>query len=153
MIFSYVYDVVGYELGLNNYYSARRVVLSGSGAHLRSYVIRLLLVCRQVHAETALLAYELGRFCFEALDWRSHEAVVRMRSFLERLSPRQLHATGKVTLWRTGWNGHGFWVRTRTAANWLAKLDGMVFASDAEMYFGVPKYFDIADFGPTDFED
>ena len=154
IIFLYVFDVAGYQLELDNYYGDRRVVLSGSEGYLswRRYVLRLLLVCRQVHAETALLAYELGRFYFEALDWRSHEAVVGMRTFLGRLSPRQLHATGRVTLWRRGWDGHGFWVQTRTAADWLAKLDGTVFASGTQMYFGVPMHFNIAVFGPTDCE-
>ena len=149
-IFAYLYTDAGYEIELDNDCADRRVVLSDVTASLRRYLIRLLLVCRQVHAETALLLYELGEFLFTAEDWGSHLAVVGMRSFLERLSPRQLHATGKMTLWRPGWNGRVFWVQTRTAADWLAKLDGMVFASGAEMYFGVPKYLDIADFGPSD---
>jgi len=155
LIFAYVFDVTGYELELADHHYARRAVLSGSGAYLRTYVLRLLLVCRQVHAETALLAYELGSFIFRANEWDPHEAVVAMRSFLERRSPIQLRAIGKVTLWR--YPAHHrcrFWAQTRTAAYWLAKLDGMVFASDAnaEMYFGVPKRLDIADLGPTDFE-
>jgi len=100
IIFSYVYTVADYGLELDNDYGACHVVLSGPGMYLGEYEVHSFLVCRQVHVETALLPYELGRFIFMAQEWGSHLAVVGMRSFLERLSPRQLHATGKVTLWQ-----------------------------------------------------
>jgi len=151
-IFAYVYTDAVYHPGLTDYGGEPRANLRGSESYLKRCEVHLSLVCRQMHAETALLPYELGSFNFRSQEWQSHEAVARMRIFLERRSPRQLHAIGKVTLWRAEYNHHRFWIQTRTAAYWLAKLDEMVFASGAEIYFGVPKYLDIADFGPSDYK-
>lgn len=149
-IFAYVYTDAVYHLGPTDYYGEPRADLRGSEACLRRREVHLSLVCRQVHAEIALLPYELGDFGFRATDWCSHLAVVGMRSFLEWRSPRQLHALGKVTLWRPAAHGHRFWVQTRTATYWLAKFGEDIFASDVEMYSGVPMHFDFAGFGPSD---
>ena len=149
-IFAFVYTDAAYHLELGGYDGEFRTVLINTVTYSRRCEVRLFLVCRQVHAETAMLPYELGSFNFMAQEWDPHLAVVGMGSFLERLSPRQLRATGKVTLWRTSWDHHRFWIQTRTAAYWLAKLDEMAFFSGAGMYFGVPKHFDIAKFGPSD---
>jgi len=151
-IFAYVYTEAVYELELEakGWYTEFRVVLSGPEKYLRKCEVHLSLVCRQVQTETAMLPYKLGEFSFKATNWRYHEAVVGMRSFLERRSPRQLHALGKVTLWRTKVHPRPYWIQTRTATYWLAKFGEDVLASDNTQFCGVPLHFDIADFGPSD---
>lgn len=167
-IFAYVYTGTVYALkGLG--YPARwvRTVLEnfkgsyGMDKEVSRSLLSLSFVCCQVHAETAILPYELGTSDFRAADMFEHQAVLALKSFLEERSPRQLHAIKKMRLWHLSRaSDYSYphnrtvehWEQTRTAAFWAAMLEEHVFADAAELVFGETHDFKISSIGPSDSE-
>lgn len=58
----------------------------------------LLFTCRQLHTETALLPYTLGRFTFRMIYVIQEQGEDRVDDFLEERSDEQLAAIGSLAL-------------------------------------------------------
>ncbi|KAI4920422.1 hypothetical protein J4E85_009189 [Alternaria conjuncta] len=100
MIFGWVFR--GVEYGLSDAYwthdsVVRMQIENTSGSHAL-HDVKLLLVCRQVHAETALLPYNLGSFGIRGEDesWEYYEWLHALEKFLKRRTEEQIGAISRL---------------------------------------------------------
>jgi len=108
---------------------------------------KLPLTCRQMHAETALLPYSLGRFRFEG-EMLVYRKLWDLKRFLGRRTSEQIDAMANVHLSEWSEALDCYWYQQNTAAYWVAKLE-VFSASFAKMTPMECLMFDISSFGPS----
>ena len=107
------------------------------------------LVCRQLHAEMALLPYERGGFDFLLASLWGFEGLWALERFLGQLSSKQIDAITDLRFWQS-WTALGYyWERTGTAGYWVAKLEELSVCA-AEMTSTQRRMFDITSIGYSD---
>jgi len=147
LIFAHVYIGTRYSLDVEGFLGSWNL----GALDWDQSVIGLSLVCRQTHAETSLLPYELGMFDLFT-GWQCKlDGLWRLQGFLEKRTPRQIDAMAslKFTQWSVTLNG--YWHQTRTAAYWVAKLED----PSVSFYGGfsieaMTQAVDISSLGPSD---
>ena len=95
MIFGYIFDGAMYGFHQSSWRQDRvvrmRVKFRSEGHHALDD-LKLLLVSRQVHADTALLPYSLGSFDIWADSMRYEELLVVLDKFMKRRTEKQIYA-------------------------------------------------------------
>jgi len=117
----------------------------GEGNRISSFF-----VCRQMHAETVRLPFELGLFEFECIDWGTDgiDGLSMLKRFLNKLTAKQIQAL--VNLKFSQWSRRLFtdWYRNETAAYWVSILDFIPASAHEDRSWW--SYFDIRELGPSD---
>jgi len=127
----------------------REFAMPNSGIAGTCSKINLSFVCRQTHAETALLPYTLGLFDIRTTELMGYGALERLKSFLGRRSPRQIEAIAALKFTRYSITLRRYWHRTRTAVYWVAKIEDLS-ASFGGMSSIEALMFDVSSIGPSD---
>jgi len=110
---------------------------------------RIPLVCRQVHTEVALLPYVLGTFDFFSAAGEGFQGLWALKRYLEGWSSRQIDVTVHLKFRQNSFALEEIWVRTRTAAYWVAKLEELSISA-GNMTPTERRHFDVSSMGPSD---
>ena len=137
MIFGYIFDGAMYAFTHSSWRRDRVVLMHvelRSEGHHAVDDLKLLLVSRQVHAETALLPYSLGSFDIWADSMRYEELLVVLDKFIKGRTEKQIDAMDSLKFdeyyewdkeceWPRMVNGTGaFWVTELAKASIQAAL-------------------------------
>jgi len=99
MIFGYIFDGAMYAFTHSSWRRDRVVLMHverrSEGDHAL-HDLKLLLVSRQVHAETALLPYSLGSFDIWADSMRYEELLVVLDTFMKGRTEKQIDAMNSL---------------------------------------------------------